>query len=294
MALKKIVFFIFTTSILEILCQTNIVEELNKRYYNTSTVCFDSLNNKTQPIFQCSGIIIRGIKSRTNLTHAWDMKTLDKTRNSMSFAFLRKDCPFSVLVNYYYDAGFILFPILATPIEKIAPKIICAFPFDSNSDRRHNRGCGYWNDTVGTSDECDIQNITTFEHWNSHFNEIVNRVHPRYDRLFPRGQCSFNLSSSNSIRNFNIFLEAVQFLRKETDLLLSHGNNEIKIEGWNEINVKQLPIQAFFYIINSENGHKHAIKFQSDFFIESGGEMIPIVGIRLPNQRNTDIEIQNG
>jgi len=48
---------------------------------------------------------------------------------------------------------------------------------------------------------------------------------------------------------------------------------------------KKIPIEAFFYIIGSKNGKRHAEKFQDAFAAESGGEEVSIVGIQLPSRK---------
>lgn len=318
MLFRVVFFLIATSSISKSSCQKDIVEELKERYYDTSTECFDA-KNEAQPIYKCSGIIIRGIDLYKNVTKfAWSLKPLDKARNSFSFGFLRQDFQFTIL-GRGYDAGFIIYPHLSTPIGKSTPKVLCGFPADARTDARSDRGCGLMrNDVTGTSQRCDAQNITTFTQWLSHYNEIINsKIECNFiDNFEPRmvcgsdlknwqatpdevpgvrfdlRQCGFDLSNINAVQNFDVMREAHLYLKN--DPILAYEGNELKLEAWDENDAKQIPIQAFFYFMGTEKGYESALKYQSDFYTESGGEMVPIVGIRLPTTSNPDIQIQKG
>lgn len=59
-------------------------------------------------------------------------------------------------------------------------------------------------------------------------------------------------------------------------------SSELLIEGWDENKAKQLPIQAFFYLMKADddfNQYDVALQFQREFYEASGGETVPIVGI---------------
>lgn len=232
------------------------------------------------------GIIIRAVRIFDDeIKFAWSSKPADKEKNSFSFAFLRRDLRFSTS-GFGLDAGFIIYPHLSTPREKNTQKVLCGYPMNANSDQRSDRGCGpTHDDKTETSRPCNAQNITTFPQWLSLFNELIDNPDLKFR------QCSFDLSSNSiAIRNFAVVREANLYIQNNSELAFS--NNELRLEGWNENDVKQIPIQSFFYIMDTENGYAHASKYQNDFYIESGGENVPIVGIRLPTPTNPNIQIQ--
>lgn len=266
-------------------CQDDIVQELLKRYNDVSTECFSN-QNESQPLYKCSGIIIRGIgKCRHGVKYAWSLKPSDKEKNSFAMAFLRSDQRFSTL-GRGYDAGFIIFPHLSTPPQKNAPKVLCAFPISGQTDFRSDHGCGQrTKDDTGISQPCEYQNITNFEQWLTHYNRIINSDDPRLQNT----QCGFDMTNeSNAAQNFDVVLKANTELHKNAEYAFWSG--ELRVEGWDKGNTKQLPIEAFFYFVDSKNGLAIAMKYQHDFFTLSS-EMVPIVGIRLPSASNADIYI---
>ena len=67
--------------------------------------------------------------------------------------------------------------------------------------------------------------------------------------------------------------------------------NELRVEGCDENSVKSIPIEAFFYIINTQKGYANAVKYRNNFYAQSGGENIPIVGIKLPTTTDPNVHI---
>lgn len=268
-------------------CDEDIAKELTNRFNDDSTECVDTQND-TQPIYKCSGIIIRGFKSYSNDTKfVWSLKPADREKNSFSFGFLRKDHPFSRL-GKGYDAGFILYPHLSTPQQKNTQKVLCGFPIDARTDMRYERGCGLRrNDTTEISRPCDAQNVTTYEQWLLHYNTIMSSE----STSFEIRQCGFDLmTKETAVRNFGIFLEANIHL--QTNSRFAFINSELRLEGWDDNNPKQIPIQAFFYFIDSAEGYANALKYQEDFYTQTGGEKVPVVGIRLPSASNPNIVVK--
>lgn len=265
-------------------CRGNIVKELTKRFYDVSNECFDA-NNETQPLYKCSGIIIRGVRSY-GTKFAWSLKPADKEKNSFAMGFLRNDHSFSRL-GKGYDAGFILYPHLLTPNEKNTQKVLCAFPVDAYTDYRGDRGCGLRNsDTIGSSQQCDAQNITSFTQWLSHFNKTSSE-----NPCFQIRQCGFDMTKETAAQNFAVARDANKYLHN-SNTRMSFISSELRVEGWDENNTKQIPIQSFFHFIDSDKGYENAVKYQHDFYTQSGGEKVPIVGIRLPTASNPNIYIE--
>lgn len=83
-----IIFSVFST------CTSNIADELKKQFYDQSTECVDA-NNETHSAFECSGLIIRGVRSDYVLKYGWSLKPRDIEENSFSTGFLRYDTPFN-------------------------------------------------------------------------------------------------------------------------------------------------------------------------------------------------------
>lgn len=282
MLFYKLVSLVVITFVEITTCEEELAERLLNRYHDESNECF-SPQNEPQPLYACSGIIIRGVNNcKPGVKYAWSLKPNDKLKNSFAMAFLRSDHAFSEL-GKGYDAGFIIYPHLSTPSQKNPLKMLCAFPIDARTDRRDDRGCGrFKNDETGWTRQCDAQNITNFQDWLTHYNQILSSADPRLTNK----QCGFDLTKETATQNFATVLRANTEIKKNPEYAIA--NNELRVEGWNENNTKQIPIEAFFYFIGSENGLAIAMKYQHDFFTQSG-EMVPIVGIRLPSAANPDI-----
>lgn len=91
-------------------CKENIAQILEDRYNDDVMMCEDDHGQK-KPAYQCSGIIIRAVHEDYHVTsHAWSLETQFRMKKSLSFAFLRKDAPFSQFPNGGYDSGFIIYP----------------------------------------------------------------------------------------------------------------------------------------------------------------------------------------
>ena len=272
--------------ILKSSCKADIVQELMNRYNDVSFECLND-HGVAKPLYECSGIIIRGVRLYKNeRKFPWSLKPSDKKMNSVPFAYLRKDFPFSRIFNAY-EAGFILYPYLKTPAKKNTQQVLCAYPINALTDWREERGCGrsYLTDETGSSRPCHTQNITTFTDWLAHSNKIQQR-------LFRSRQCGFNTSNEKTaVQNFAVTMQGNKYLQTvpEFDALY---NNEMRLEAWNENHPEQIPIQTFFYFVDSVNDSQLAKKYRDDFYAQTG-EKVPIVGIRLPTKENHDIHIES-
>ncbi|XP_055301625.1 uncharacterized protein LOC129568091 [Sitodiplosis mosellana] len=274
-------------------CAANIVDELTQRLSYVTNECFDAQNVK-QPAYKCSGIIFRGIHLNKGQRFAWSLKPSDKKINSFAFGFLRRDHPFS-WVGSGYDAGFIIYPHLKTPSHKTTQKVLCTYPIDGATDYRNDRGCGKRsNDTTGLSQQCDAQNITSFPKWVEYFKFLNtgNMVE------FIMSHCGFDASKkTTAVDNFALTLQANSYLQNVQDV--QHGtryayvSSEFRVEGWDENNAKTIPIEAFFYFINTANGYEHAVKYRDEFYAQTG-ENMPIVGIHLPSDTDSNIYVKEG
>lgn len=57
-------------------------------------------------------------------------------------------------------------------------------------------------------------------------------------------------------------------------------------------NRKKIPIEAFFYLIGSNSGEREAKMYQSDYAALTG-EIVPIVGIRLPHPNDPNLIVKD-
>lgn len=266
-------------------CDIDYAKRIEDRFYDKRTECFNR-NNAKKPAYQCSGILIRGVKD--GHSPAWRMKPGNAQRTSFSVAFLREDTPFDSM-PFNYNTGFIIYPHLSTPKKKNSYRVYCSLVVDGWTDGREGRhGCGKsQSDTTGTSRHCDAQGITSFNKWKTHYNSIMTGPNVS---LEPK-QCAFDMTLSTAARDFSIMLKAKTFLRSKNDKY-SYINNELLFHIWTAERPKKLPIEAFFYLIDSQGALDQAKKHQAEY-LQRTGEKRPIVGIRLPSAANPRITITN-
>lgn len=258
-----------------------IASEMMKRFNNKVSSCPGD-----KPSFMCSGIIIRGINRANKLPHAWSLKAVNIQKQSFSFAFLRKDIQFSSFPRDY-NSGFIIYPHDQTPKSKNKYKIFCAFPVDGGTDTRQGNGCGLpINNLSVTNQPCDNIGVTTLNAWINHFNGIISSGNPN----FITRQCSFDMVKAGRVGLFDVVVKANQYIQKNAPKYYMR-NNELLMHSWNVNNPSDLPIEAFFYIINSNLGLTTARGYQKDYFTQTNGKAVPIVRIELSKVANGDIKI---
>lgn len=277
MLLYGIIIFIVAGCYSKSLRQEDIVAELTNRFYDVSTECLDD-QNQAQPLYKCSGMLIRGITYSIAKKFAW-YSPRDFKDQSLSFSFLRRDQTY----DSQYESGFIFYPQLKTPSQKKVQNVLCAFPLNAATNVRIDRGCGKFSgDHTGLTQPCELQNITSFEDWLIH--------HKKVQQSSSELGCGFDMTKETAARSFALSMKANTYLQAKLENVAGH--NELLLEAWDENNAKQIPIEAFFYVIDSKNAREHAVKNQKDFYIASGGEEVPVVGIRFPTKSNPEIYIE--
>lgn len=285
MLLNKVrfVFLIFVFS--KSFCNGDIASDLTKRYNDDRMKC--EKNGKTKPAFQCSGLLIRGVRNNSQLKYAWSIKESGKERNAFSMAFLRKDTRFTRFPRDY-DSGFIIYPHLKTPKNKNEYKVFCAFPVDAHSDGRSGEhGCGHSrDDPTQKSGHCNDKGIKTYNKWVSSYHSIMGSS----NKNFVTRQCGFDMTTKTAAADFATVIKANTYLRKHSKTY-AYRNNELVVHSWNEKKPKNLPIEAFFYIRGVSGAYEKAVKYQ-DQFRQACGETVPIVGIRLPTKADANISIK--
>ena len=203
-------------------------------------------------------------------------------KKAFSFAYLRRDIKFPRMVTGY-NAGFILYPHLKTPPHKSKQRVLCSYPVNGASAFREDRGCGRplpeFDETgSGSGAPCHIQNITTASQWLENYNSSEY-------------MCGFKMMKETAAKDFATCLQAQALLIANRPRKYVYINNELRVESWDEYNVKSLPIEAFFYFVGFKNGYEAAIKYRDEFYDHSGGENLPIVGIKLPSHDDENIQI---
>lgn len=241
-----------------------MADELRRRYQDTRADC----GSVDKPAFLCSGIILRGTSHSENKPYdAWDPSDTAIRVGGTSFSYLRSDFNMKRLA-YTYDKGYIFLPPLNIPNDKLRIEILCFFPIDGESDARSNKGCGAHRNTPFISEACGLQGIHLAGQWYVHF-----VMYPRADQ-----RCGFDVSPSSAAPTAPTFYQALL-----TGPLVFPGAYEkpsdMKLETWRAGIPGQLPIEAFFYTL--ETGIQ-SVQHDQRRFHELTGIVLPIIRITLP------------
>lgn len=102
-------------------------------------------------------------------------------------------------------------------------------------------------------------------------------------------QCAFDMTKSTAARDFEVVLGANKYLRENTNF--GYRNNELLFDAWDSNKPKDLPIEAFFYLMDYNGAKERAMMFRINYFKQTGVQL-PVVGIRLPTP-STPIQIVN-
>jgi len=262
MSVKLLIILLVVLALISYSTSDDIAKRLKDRYNNVKKC------KKGKPAYYCTGIMIRGVNNQLKLSLPWGMKDKNKKKEAFSLAYLRRDQQFSSI--HGCDSGFILYPHSKTPRKKNTYKAYCSFPFNGATDYRTGHGCGNFNGPK--SNHCNKQNINSFDAWKSYFRTIKQGT--------MAGHCAFDMTKKSAAKYFDISLKANTYMQKHLpNYAFSH--NEIRMHYWNERKPKKLPIEAFYYVLNSAMGKRLAEKYQDQFYSRGGGT-VPIVGIRLP------------
>jgi hypothetical protein len=227
-----------------------VVRHLSLRYADPATTCH---NRPTEPIFLCSGVMLRATRYSPDY-HSWVPNPASPKGDGVSFSYIRMDAKFGKLA-YGYVHGFIVYPLFNNPAPVVDLEILCAFPIDSDSDRRSADGCGDHALYPGASKPCQDQGIVTSDQWVAHYRAqgVVNRRDH---------QCGFRLVSGtpDSAALFMQLIGSMAELGPE-----SFGTqNELIVGSW-AATPNQIGVEAFFYLGGS-NGLAESQKEQRDFY----------------------------
>lgn len=215
-----------------------VAQRLNARYAATQMACSNG-----EPAFDCSGVLLRS----TGLGdfHAWNPSPYSVGAGGVSFSYLRSDTSIKVVV---WPQGYLIRELAAPAVYPMS--VGCFFPADGATA------------SSGTTNAC------TFRGWCEQRNPPVNSV--------AGWTASFggNPYSSCAFRPERKYLQLMVDVRRNTPGLT--GWNEIMVNTWPQNIAHTLPIEAFFYSLNShyKPGAIGALAggqaFQRDYFQQTG------------------------
>ncbi|WP_143071666.1 hypothetical protein [Pseudomonas sp. NFACC39-1] len=242
-----------------------MADELRRRYQDTRTDC----GSANRPAFLCSGIVLRGTSHSENKPYdAWDPSDTAIRVGGTSFSYIRSDFNMKRLA-FAYDKGYIFFPYMDTPANKLKIEILCFFPLDGQSDHRSDKGCGANREAPIVSEPCGLQNINTAEQWRDHY--------VKYPQSIKR--CGFDVSKTSSVPTAAVFRQALLTAPLVFPLTFDKPN-DIKLTTWPTGVPDQLPIEAFIYTLNTGIS---SVQHDQRRFHDLTGIVLPIIKITLPS-----------
>lgn len=236
---------------------------LTARYRNTASNC----GSDTKPAFLCSGVILR-VTETSSLFDPWEPSDTSLARGGVSFSYLRKDNNFDRL--WKFTNGYILYPILDMPTDKLKIPVLCMFPVDGWTNGRLDRNsCGTY-PGYSSSAPCHLHNpiIETGAQWNAAFG---NATHEGY-RI-----CGFDVRDELNQYAGPNFYAGMQARWQNSNHFQIH--NELVLKVWQRGQARVLPIQAFFY--TDANGLANA-KIDRQKFLSQTGITLPVIKMTLP------------
>lgn len=196
----------------------------------------------------CSGLMLRGISSKQTFlpwdpspySHSVEAGGTGLSVGGTSVSYLRKDVEYDGLGLLKYN-GFAL-----TPNDFIAKDlnfklvVLCAFPIDSWTNNRNNKGCGDYRengDTLGvTEDYCQKLNIGSAKAWMGYYDRQTQNPDRMKAHKF---QCGFDTTKDyfgtfNKADAFNAFVEARKILAVDAEEKVDAQTtqSELRIETW--------------------------------------------------------------
>lgn len=243
-----------------------VAHNLITRYYDTRVNC----GSDSKPAFLCSGVDLRGTDTFTTAFDSWNPSPTAVRVGGVSFSYLRTDYKMRRLA-FNYTHGYIFYPVLNKPVDKITVKVLCFFPIDGGSDNRPEGGCGAMPGRP-KSDRCHRVGVTTGEQWAAHYNQYGEHAAGGI------GGCSMDVrDSTNQYAGPNFYqgMRGGRLISPKT----FEKPNDMKHAVWPQNIPKTLPLEAFFYI--SPTGLQSSKKDQERFY-KLTGIGVPIISLTLP------------
>lgn len=241
---------------------------LQALYNGTRTDC----GGPSRPAFLCEGVMARGtVKSLAY--HVWNPSPGSVQQGRVSWSWLRRDSTFK---GFYYNNGYIIYPIFESPTDKVDFDFFCIFPMNGSTASRSENGCGALASQPLTSRPCHIQGITTAQQWMTNYR--TNNA-----------QCGFNVRETTAgDHSASAYIEGIRAMA-----LLGATS----FQGWNEVvsgiwpqNIhRTVPLWAFFY---TGSGLPDAQYNQKDFYTASGGIVAPIIRVTMPSVQGGSASFQ--
>lgn len=226
----------------------------------------------------CTGVMLRSNKNYSDQYHVWDPSPFSTTTGGTSFSWLRSDTRYSHLA-FGYNSGFIFYPQQKAAADAIKVEPLCYFLLDASTASRDNHGCGAsTNEFPNDSNTCDHYGITTGEQWITHYmTEPTDRQHH---------QCGFDLTGDKAVatERFKV-ATAAHALLGETGF---NELNEFRLATWKSGQGSQLPLQAFFYLANTD-GLSDAQNYQRDYYNQMHA-FLPVIRITMPQTQDQNVQ----
>lgn len=163
--------------------------------------------------------------------------------------------------------GFIFYPVLARPPGTLQIEILCAYPSDGATQLRDKPGCGAHPYAPDRSRRCQTIGVTTAQQW------IANRQQNIWNI------CSFDVRDSMNDQAADSFYQTILAHNLGNLFAGVYDYSELILATWPQNIPSQLPIEAFYYLPGGLAGAQHD---QKDYFVKTGGKVIPIIKMTLP------------
>lgn len=238
-------------------------QDLEQRYNDTAAMCTPQA---PEAAVACSGVLLRGTQHSSQY-HAWNPNPAPTT-TGQSFSYLRRDASYASM--YIYRNGFIFHPASSAPADKDAMEILCFFPRDGATNIRDDQGCGQAPDAPH-SRPCQDQGIITAAQWAAHYQQYGS-----YGDM-----CGFDIRRTRGADAAAAFAQGLLAQALIFDPAINEYN-EIRVAKWEQDIGQRLPIQAFFYLDDTDG--KAAARYDQLDFLEQTGIAVPIIRITLPAQ----------
>ena len=247
--------------------------ELSRQYYDTRSQCDDG-----SPAYMCTGVMLRSNKNYSDQYHVWDPSPFSTKTGGTSFSWLRSDTRYSHLA-FGYNSGFIFFPQQKADANAVKVDALCYFLLDASTASRDNHGCGAATaEFPDTSNTCDHYDIATAEKWLEHYQSEQN------DRQ--HHQCGFDLTGdkATAAERFKVATTAHALLG-DTGF---NELNEFRLATWESGKGSQLPLQAFFYLADTD-GLSDAQHYQLDYYNQTQA-FLPVIRITMPQTQSAQVQ----
>ncbi|QWT22372.1 hypothetical protein KPL74_10315 [Bacillus sp. NP157] len=250
---------------------------------NDSDPINTTCNGPRMPVFLCSGILLRGTSNFSSAYHSWDVNPNSTKPGGVSFSFLRKDASYSKLA-YGYNHGFMFWPDLHLPPDKMEIEVLCYFPMDAASDIRADQGCGANRKYPEDSKPCQqhVPPIVTGDAWLRLYNSAPEGESQR------EHSCGFTMITGTA-NSAHIFKEAIGVIGSVRGAFFE-SQDEAVLQAWPIGLGEMLPLQNFFYLAGSA-GLAQSRLDQRDFYATTN-QWRPVIRVTLPGARGAEARFE--